>query len=184
MSYDEEHSSCFFERQPATPEEEYRAIRAIWASCCGAVRYGGSDPNVIARLVSLESGRVATAVTFAVESSESAPSILRRIGENMVSAYLGSTMTDVTNGHRGGLSSLVFQWPGIPGENPPPGVKLTLSPAWDGERRRLISIECAASTQKPAAAFQLGDALEQTSGLVDFRWYLEVESPHWQALPV
>jgi hypothetical protein len=58
MSYDEERSSCFFERQPTTPEEEYRAIRAIWASCCGAVRYGGSDPSVIARLESLESGRV------------------------------------------------------------------------------------------------------------------------------
>jgi hypothetical protein len=40
MAYDEDHSSCFFERQPTTPEEEYRAIRAVWASCCGAVRYG------------------------------------------------------------------------------------------------------------------------------------------------
>ena len=28
MAYDEEHSSCFFVRQPANPEEEYRAIRA------------------------------------------------------------------------------------------------------------------------------------------------------------
>src|SRR4051812_9846087 len=66
MSFDEEHSSCFFERQPTTLEEEYRAIRAVWASCCGAVRYGGSDPNLIARMGSLEHGRVATAVTFAV----------------------------------------------------------------------------------------------------------------------
>lgn len=127
---------------------------------------------------------MATAVTFAMESSESAPTILRRIGENMVSAYVGSTMNDVASGHRGDLSSLVFHWPGIPGENPPPGIKLTLSMAWDGERRRPISAECAASIQKPAAAIQLSDALEQTSGLVDFRWYLEVGSTHWQALPV
>jgi hypothetical protein len=31
---------------------------------------------------------------------------------------------------------------------------------------------------------QLSDALEQTSGLVDFRWYLEVGNAYWQALPV
>ena len=50
MLYDEEQSSCFFERQPTTPEEEDRAIRAVWASCCGAVRYGGTDSKVVARL--------------------------------------------------------------------------------------------------------------------------------------
>jgi len=183
MSFDDEHASCFFERQPRTPEEEYRAIRAIWVSCCGAVRYGGSDLNVIARLESLEAGRVATAVTFAIDSSESAPNVLRRIGENMSSAYPGSTMSDVASTHRGDSSWLVFQWPGIPGENPLPGVKLTLSMAWDGERRRLISIECAASIQKSAAALQLSDALEKTPGLADFRWYLEVGSRHWQELP-
>ena len=47
MAYDEEHSSCFFVRQPANPEEEYRAIRAVWVSCCGAVRYEGTDPAVV-----------------------------------------------------------------------------------------------------------------------------------------
>ena len=50
MAYDEEHSSCFFVRQPANPEEEYSAIRAVWVSCCGAVRYEGTDPAVVNRL--------------------------------------------------------------------------------------------------------------------------------------
>src|SRR6476469_4734153 len=53
MAYDEEHYSCYFHRQPETPDEAYRAIRAVWASCCGAVRYGGSDLQVIKRLADI-----------------------------------------------------------------------------------------------------------------------------------
>ena len=29
MSFDDDRTSCFFERQPMTPEEEYRAIRRL-----------------------------------------------------------------------------------------------------------------------------------------------------------
>ena len=184
MSYDEEHSSCFFERQPTTPEEEYRAVRAVWASCCGAVRYGGNDPRVIARLESLEQGRVATAVTFAAESGEAAADLLVRIAENMASAYVGSTISPATSTPRGDSSWLIFQWPGVPGEKPGPGVKLTLSSAWDGNGRRSISIECGLSIQRPAAALQLSDALGKTSGLADVRWYQEAGSRQWEALPV
>jgi hypothetical protein len=61
MAYDEEHSRCFFVRQPANPDDKYRAIRAVWVSCCGAVRYEGTDPAVINRLerlgVRLDDGR-------------------------------------------------------------------------------------------------------------------------------
>lgn len=184
MSFDDGHDSCFFERQPMTPEEEYRAIRAIWASCCGAVRYGGSDPNVIARLENFEGGHVATVVTFEAESGETAADLLVRIAENMASAYVGSTLGPATSTPRGDSSWLVFQWPGVSGEKPDPGVKLTLSTAWDGSRRRSISIECGLSIQRPAAAFQLSDALEKTSGLAHVRWYQEVGSRHWETLPV
>lgn len=184
MSYDEEHSSCFFERQPTTPEEEYRAIRAVWASCCGAVRYGGTDPKVMARLESLERGRVASAVTFAADFTEFAPDVLRRIGANMVAAYVGSTASDVRSANRGDSSWLIFQWPGVPGEKANSGIKLTCSTAWDGDRRWLISIEAGASIQMPAAAFQLSDALERTPGLSTFRWYSDVGSRNWQPLPV
>jgi hypothetical protein len=184
MSYDEEHSSCFFERQPTTPEEEYRAIRAVCASCCGAVRYGGTDPNVIARVESLERGLVASAVTFAADCSEFAPDVLRRIGANMVAAYVGSTASDVTSGNRGDSSWLIFQWPAVPGEQANPAVKLTLSTAWDGDKRWLVSIECSASIQMPAAALQLSDALEGTPGLSTFRWYSDVGSRNWLPLPV
>jgi hypothetical protein len=41
---------CYFRRQPETSEEIEHAVRAVYVSCCGAVRYGGSDPGVLARL--------------------------------------------------------------------------------------------------------------------------------------
>jgi hypothetical protein len=41
---------CYFQKQPSTPEELRRAIRAIQVSCCQMVRYAGADPKVLARL--------------------------------------------------------------------------------------------------------------------------------------
>ena len=41
---------CYFVKQPETPEETDRAVRAVRASCCDAVRYGGSDPEILERL--------------------------------------------------------------------------------------------------------------------------------------
>ena len=52
MSHDEE-GHCFFARQPTTEDETSAAIRGVWASCCGAVRYGGDDPHVLIRLAEL-----------------------------------------------------------------------------------------------------------------------------------
>lgn len=41
-------------RQPSTEDETDAAIRAVWASCCGAVRYGGSDPQILVRFAELD----------------------------------------------------------------------------------------------------------------------------------
>jgi hypothetical protein len=41
---------CRFVRQPETPQELDRAIRAVWASCVSCVRYGGRNPDVLRRL--------------------------------------------------------------------------------------------------------------------------------------
>jgi hypothetical protein len=38
---------CYFKRQPATPDETRQAVLACLVACCGAVRYGGNDPEVI-----------------------------------------------------------------------------------------------------------------------------------------
>ena len=41
---------CFFRKQPETALELIHAVRAVEGSCCGAVRYRGSDPEVIQKL--------------------------------------------------------------------------------------------------------------------------------------
>jgi hypothetical protein len=52
MSHDEQ-GHCFFARQPSTAEETDAAIRAAWASCCGAIRYSGSDRETLVRLAEM-----------------------------------------------------------------------------------------------------------------------------------
>lgn len=53
MSHDDA-GHCFFERQPVTEDETNAAIRGVWASCCGAVRYGGDDLQILVRLAELD----------------------------------------------------------------------------------------------------------------------------------
>jgi hypothetical protein len=41
---------CYFRKQPETALELIHAVKAIEGSCCGAVRYRGSDPEIIQKL--------------------------------------------------------------------------------------------------------------------------------------
>lgn len=43
-------SHCYFRKQPETALELIHAVKAIEGSCCGAVRYTGSDPEIIQKL--------------------------------------------------------------------------------------------------------------------------------------
>jgi len=43
-------SHCYFKKQPATPEELQRAIAAVCACCCGALRYAGSEVPVLQKI--------------------------------------------------------------------------------------------------------------------------------------
>jgi ferredoxin len=52
MSHDDS-GQCFFVRQPSNPHEVDAAIRAVWSSCCAAVRYGGGDPAILTRFANL-----------------------------------------------------------------------------------------------------------------------------------
>jgi hypothetical protein len=45
--------SCYFFRQPENAEDTYRALRAMAVSCVGAVRYGGTDPDILRRAAAL-----------------------------------------------------------------------------------------------------------------------------------
>jgi hypothetical protein len=53
MSHCTDSYHCYFKKQPNTPDETLIAIRAVQVGCCGAVRYGGTDPNIISQLVAL-----------------------------------------------------------------------------------------------------------------------------------
>jgi hypothetical protein len=53
MGFDQEANHCYFRKQPSTPEELERAVRAVWASCCSAVQYSGDDPRVHQRIAEL-----------------------------------------------------------------------------------------------------------------------------------
>lgn len=57
MSHEDASGHCFFVRQPENPIETDSAIRAVWTSCCGAVRYGGKDESILIRLHQIELAR-------------------------------------------------------------------------------------------------------------------------------
>lgn len=44
------HNHCYFKKQPNQPGELKRALDAIAGSCCGALYYSGSDPEVVGAL--------------------------------------------------------------------------------------------------------------------------------------
>jgi hypothetical protein len=48
-----ESTHCYFRKQPETMDEVEQAIRAMWASCVRALRYGGNDPGILRRLAEL-----------------------------------------------------------------------------------------------------------------------------------
>lgn len=51
-------SHCYFKEQPRSEAEIRGAIDAIRASCCGALRYGGSDRRIIDALIQAGHGAV------------------------------------------------------------------------------------------------------------------------------
>ena len=190
MAYDDENSSCFFVRQPANPEEEYRAIRSVWVSCCGAVRYGGTDPAVIRRLERLGVSPTGEArsepdaapprsrlVTFQASHTECASAILGRVGANLLAGYAGCSVSEVaaTRGRESSYS-IVYSWRDGSTAN------LTIGPARDGDSRWAISIKVTPIKQT-ATALHLSDALERVAGLSEFHWHADEESPEWQPLP-
>lgn len=48
---DEEYSHCYFKKQPKTPEELERAIKAIDYSEVQGLRYAGNDPDILNKLI-------------------------------------------------------------------------------------------------------------------------------------
>jgi len=45
------NSHCYFKKQPTTPEEIALAVEIVNHACCGALRYCGSDPAIIDKIL-------------------------------------------------------------------------------------------------------------------------------------
>jgi hypothetical protein len=51
MAHEENIYHCYFRRQPSTPRELEQAVQAVCVSCCGAVRYAGTDQGILNRFI-------------------------------------------------------------------------------------------------------------------------------------
>lgn len=50
MNSDGRVAHCYFRKQPETSLEVEQAVNALKGSCCDALRYAGSDPDIIKRI--------------------------------------------------------------------------------------------------------------------------------------
>jgi hypothetical protein len=50
MNSEGREAHCYFRKQPETSQEIGQAVKAVAGSCCGALRYCGSDPEIIQKL--------------------------------------------------------------------------------------------------------------------------------------
>jgi hypothetical protein len=124
MSHDDSSGHCFFKTQPQTLEQVDAAIRALRASCCGAVRYAGKDHSILVRIAELGEGskcdenikspclKVRSRVTFVYQGDDSSvESSLRSIVEFISSARSGNEhcrCTDLKYGKS--EASFIFHW--------------------------------------------------------------------------
>ncbi len=133
MSHDDA-GHCFFVQQPTTSGQLNSAIRAVWASCCGAVRYGGDDPSILTRLARLgelnrcdrrPSQQVPIAIRDharfeyqnpACESSATSciELIMRSLSGSMMLKYSGSRASDFHQAVTGGSFLFNFGSPEVP----------------------------------------------------------------------
>ena len=198
MAFDEEAPSCYFHRQPQSPDETYRAIRALWVSCCGALRYGGNDPDTLARLVNIGlSAQIdvplearpspgsgpRTAVVFGYQgASAGADSIAAEVGRQMIAAFsYGRVTTPI-----GSKAEASFMWtwaPTIAGA----ALKLTVRAVVPGSRWVLL----LADPRHPAAASvatSVDDALRDIKYVTDIKWYSGHDwasrPDQWSSLPI
>lgn len=183
MAFDEERSSCYFRRQPESPDETYRAMRACWVSCCGAVRYGGSDPDVIARLANIGLASqidlpvkepvhrvVRDRATFEYDATASPKELAADLGAELVAAFPHGTVSETVGGDE--WASFVWSWAeSIPGARMALEVR-RLAGVGDQWMVRLTEPEHVAA---PSIGTSVDDALRATGRAQNLRWHTLAE---------
>jgi hypothetical protein len=75
-------TSCYFKKQPSSPEELERALMATQVSCTGAVRYCGKDPMVLRRLAELEEESRRLAEESRIKAQEESQRRIAKLKQN------------------------------------------------------------------------------------------------------
>jgi hypothetical protein len=183
MSHDDT-GHCFFVSQPGTADQTDSAIRALWSSCCGAVRYAGNDPSILGRIAQLgvaSSGdkelnpspptTVRNRVTFIHRgASISFESNLREIVRFVADSrpkHTGCKCSDFDYGKSQG--SFVFHW----GASDSPNT-IRFRIARSTGDKWLVSIEDN-DQAKIGTAISLDTALQASDNFAEIRWFTEDE---------
>jgi hypothetical protein len=175
---------CFFMSQPRTADQTDSAIRALWSSCCGAVRYAGNDRAILSRIAQLGVASssdkelspsppttVRNRVTFMYRSaSTSFESSLREIVRFVADSrpnQSGCKCSDFDYGKNEG--SFIFHW----GTSDFPNsirfrIERSTGDKW------LISIEDN-DRAKIGTAMSLDTALQASDSFAEIRWFTEDE---------
>jgi len=192
MSHDGQ-GHCFFARQPTTREETDAAILSTWASCCGAVRYGGQDREVLIRLAEIGSAeccdhrlddepRPVNRNRVSFEFVEADAPRTESVAARQIMEYFASSLKDLGSSDGRVLafrcssitSSFRYEW-GV-GSNVY-SVMLTLEP--HREPPWLLRIQRDDNDNHPTTAFAISihKALEHDGRFRRVRWFAEED---WQ----
>lgn len=185
MSHDPS-GHCFFVNQPHSQNETDSAIRALWSSCCHAVRYAGTERAILTRINGIGckdtcdaeklpglSKVVRDRVSFTYRDAGGADgsnvkAIIQFLAESLVT-HMNSGVSRVSIGELAG--SLVFTW-GSPGFLHSIGlrVKHTSQGRWMG----LIEDNEVATL---GIAIQVDKALQSSDLFEEVRWHTQGEGP-------
>ena len=190
MSHDGK-GHCFFVRQPTTAQEVDAAILSLWSSCCGAVRYGGQDPEILVRLAEIGQGdtcdfrlenepkqaHVSTLKFEFVdaEAPKGGPLAAREIMEyfrGFLVKRSGAGCRVLDSRFSGTTASFRFEW-GHGSPATPCGVAFALDAY--GEDSWLLRIQREDRPNSPGDAIGIHKAIEHDTRFRQVRWFTEEE---------
>jgi hypothetical protein len=190
MSHDGK-GHCFFVRQPTTVEEVDAAILSLWSSCCGAVRYGGHDHEILVRLAEIGEGDTCdfrlenepkqahiSHLTFEFVDAEAVKSGLLTAGKIMeyFAGFLtkrhsaGSRVLDSRS--YGTTASFRYEWGH---DSLPTPCSVTFALEAYGEDSWLLRIRREDCPNSPGDAIGIYKAIEHDSRFRQVQWFTEEE---------
>jgi hypothetical protein len=188
MSHDDS-GHCFFVLQPTSGEEVNSAIRATWASCCRAIRYGGNDPEILSRFAELGESSLCdnpapsikpvrrNQARFEYCSPKNADEVetARLIIEIIVTLLPKRQDTECTAfRHQADSSSFQFVWGKSESLNDNKGYSIRIRVRHEKDSWWLLSLSENDQGER-GIAIQLDNALRQCNSIRAIRWFSSSE---------